>query len=239
MSCVCLHAEQTDDVSAQDEGSVTDSARDSKSPELPHDLGLFSQAFPFNPETPGLTVRKIIQTYLPPWEKAQYLVKTYLEQAGWLFQSVTPEQLKDEVLPEYYHEPIPTDDKPHQLALLFLVFAIGALVDLNQAPGNAEAERFHHVARAAICLRSVIEKPSFETIQALHLLSIYNALSGNELAGQETSMETTWSLVSLAAHLSHTVRLFIMTGSAFMVFTIHCTSLDFVSIFRRNGNQPS
>ena len=59
----------------------------------------------------------------------------------------------DEVLPEYYHATIPMDDKPHQLALLF-VFAMGALVVLNQAPGNAEAEGFHHVARAPICLQS-------------------------------------------------------------------------------------
>ena len=96
-------------------------------------------------------------------------------------------------------------------SLLFLVFAIGALVDLNQAPGNTEAELFHLVARAAMCLRSVIEKPSFEAIHALHLLSIYNAVSGNKLAGQETNVET-WSLVSLAVHLSHTVCLSIMTG---------------------------
>ncbi|KIM59951.1 hypothetical protein SCLCIDRAFT_26905 [Scleroderma citrinum Foug A] len=187
------------------EGSATDSARDSKSPELPHDLEVFSQAFPFNPRTSGLTVRKIIQTYLLSRERAEYLVKTYLEQAGWFFRSVTPEQIMGENFPEYYHTHIPTDDKPHQLALLFVVFAIGALVDLNQAPGNTEAERFDRVARAAMCLRSVIERPSFETIQALHLLSIYNAMSGNESAGRETSMETTWSLVSLAAHPSHTL----------------------------------
>ena len=87
---------------------------------------------------------------------------------------------------------------------------------------------------------NLIEKPeSFETIQALRLLSIYNALSGNELAGQETSVETTWSLVSLAVHLSHTVCLSIMTGFALMVFTIHCTSLGFVSVFGRNGNHLS
>ena len=225
-------------ISTQDNGSATDSARDSKSPELPHDLEVFSQAFPFNPGA-GLTVRKIIQSYLPPRETAEYLVKTYLEQASWIFQSVTPEQIKDEILPEYYHTPIPTDDKLHQLALLFLVFAIGALVDLNKTPENADAEHFHRVARAAMCLRSVIERPSFETIQALHLLSIYNAMSGNELAGQKTSMETTWSLVSLAAHLSHTVCLSIMTASALMVFTIHYTSLGFVSILGCNGSQPN
>ncbi|KAL4061907.1 fungal-specific transcription factor domain-containing protein [Scleroderma citrinum] len=195
--------------SSQDDGSATDSVRDSKSPELPHEIEIFSQAFPFNPTNSGPTVRKVIETYLPTWDRGAYLTETYLEQAGWLFRGVSREQIMDELLPVYYFEGIiriPTEDtNPHHLALVFLIFAIGALVDLRQAPGNAEAEHYHHVARAAICLQSVMEKPSLETIQALHLLSIYNALSGNELSGKETSMETTWSLVSLAAHLSHTV----------------------------------
>ena len=174
-------------------------------------------------------MRKILHKYLPTRDRADHLVNTYLEQAAWLFRSVPPDQIKDEIFPEYYHTLGPAEDKPHQLALLFLVFAIGALVDLYQEPGNTEAERYHHVARAAICLQSVMEKPSVETIQALHLLSIYNALSGNELAGQETSMETTWSLVSLAAHLSHTVCIFVMTESFFVLFTVRLIAPDWAS----------
>ena len=170
---------------------------------------MFSQAFPFNPGSSDLTVQKILHKDLPTRERAYYLVNTYLERAAWLFRSVPPDQIKDEILPEYYHTLGPAKDKPHQVALLFLVFAIGALVDLYREPGSTEAERYHHVARAAICLQSVMERPSVETIQALHLLSIYNALSGNVLAGRETSMETTWSLFSLAAHLSHTVCTYI------------------------------
>jgi hypothetical protein len=116
---------------------------------------------------------------------------------------------------------------PHDLALLFMVFAIGALV-MPEEPGadglegllptklassssstpahtrNALGEHYHQVARAAIALQPVLEKPSIVTIQTLHLMSIYNAMSGSDLRS-ETSMEMTWSLITLAAHLSMTV----------------------------------
>ena len=116
-----------------------------------------------------------------------------------------------EMLPSIYRRPLPDgtplkDDYngPHDYALLYLIFAIGALLDLNQEPYNAEGEHYHQLARAALCLQPVLEKPSSVTIQALHLLSIYNGLAGNE--GGETSLETTWSLVAFAAQLSHSVR---------------------------------
>jgi hypothetical protein len=171
---------------------------------------MFSQAFPFSPLGPVTTVREIIEGHLPSLDRAKYLVQTYLEQAAWLFRSVSQEQLMDELLPVYYSkDPVKPSHQTkgdHELALLLLVFAVGALVDLQQEPFNHEAEHYHQLARAAICLQPVLEKPSLITIQAIHLLSIYNAMSGNELSAKETSMETTWSLTSLIAHLSQTVR---------------------------------
>lgn len=170
---------------------------------------MFSQAFPFTPMGPGGAVRELIEGHLPNWERASYLTQTYCEQAAWLFHGVPKDQIMEELLPIYYSNGPPkvADDNKsaHELSLLFLVFAIGALVDLTQEPGNAEAEHYHQIAHAAICLQPVLEKPSLVTIQALHLLSIYNAMSGNELSAKETSMETTWSLIVLAAHLSQTV----------------------------------
>lgn len=160
---------------------------------------------------PTGAVRELIEGHLPNWERASYLTQTYCEQAGWLYHGVSKDQIVDELLPTYYANgpPKATEDNKsaHELALLFLVFAVGALVDLTQDPANAEAEHYHQIARAAICLQPVLEKPSLVTIQALHMLSIYNAMSGNELSAKETSMETTWSLIVLAAHLSHSVRL--------------------------------
>lgn len=171
---------------------------------------MFSHAFPFSPVGPVASVREMIEGHLPTSDRARYLAQSYLEQAAWLFRSVSREQLMDELLPSYYsNSPMEPFDEPkgdHELALLLLVFAVGALVDLQQEPFNPEAEHYHQLARAAICLQPVLEKPSLITIQAIHLLSIYNAMSGNELSAKEMSMETTWSLLSLAAHLSQTVR---------------------------------
>lgn len=158
------------------------------------------------------SVRELIEAYLPNWERASYLSQTYTDQAGWLFHCVSKDQIDDELLPLYYsNAPLKAKENKnvHELALLFLVFAVGALVDVVQETSNAEAEHYHQIARAAICLQPVLEKPSLVTIQALHMLSMYNAMSGNELSGKETSMETTWSLIVLAAHLSQTVRFYL------------------------------
>jgi hypothetical protein len=107
---------------------------------------------------------------------------------------------------------------PHDFALLFMVFAVGALVlpgaeEGGSGSGQAEAEHLHQIARAALALQSVLEKPSLVTIQALHLLSIYTGMAagpGTSKGGEEepeTSMEMAWSLIALAAHLSQTIGL--------------------------------
>lgn len=188
----------------------TDSARDSKSPEVPQEIEDFTTAFPFKPPQSTLNEEFLVIKYLPAWDRALYLTEAYLEQASSLFQSVSRDDIMRELLPAYYLNGKPRvtqAENPHRLSLLFLIFAIAALLDPNREPENKEAECYHKIAYAAICLQSVIEKPSLETIQALHLLSVYNSVSGNELAGGETSTETTWSLVTLAAHLAHTLGL--------------------------------
>ncbi|KAI6096571.1 hypothetical protein EDD16DRAFT_1719748 [Pisolithus croceorrhizus] len=144
--------------------------------------------------------------------KAAFLFKSTHSTLNMDHLSVSRDQIVNELLPAYYVNGIPhvmQVENPHQLGLLFVIFATAALLYPNQEPGSAgvEAESYHKAARSAICLRSVMQKSSLETIQVLHLLSVYNAVSGNELAGKETSMETSWSLVVLAAHLAHTLGL--------------------------------
>ncbi|KAF8871902.1 hypothetical protein CPB84DRAFT_1818132 [Gymnopilus junonius] len=91
---------------------------------------------------------------------------------------------------------------PHDLALLFIVLAIGVIV--GQEPSNALREHFYQISGATISLKPILEQPSTVTIQALHLTSIYNAMGGNDLKSK-TSMEMTWSLVTLVAYLFQTV----------------------------------
>jgi hypothetical protein len=140
------------------------------------------------------------------------MAESYLENAAWIFRSVTRHQLLNEMLPAIYGKQAayPPDDYngPHDLALLFSIFALGSVlnVKLTTATAESEGEHYNQLALAALCLQPVLEKPSLVTIQTLHVASIYNAMLGNDVSGGESSMESTWSLVALAAHLAQTVR---------------------------------
>ncbi|KAF9060968.1 fungal-specific transcription factor domain-containing protein [Rhodocollybia butyracea] len=259
---------------------------------------LFSHRFPFTPlALPPPQIQELIESYLPPYERACEIVNTYFEQVAWLFRGVSREQLEEEMLNAIYSrkhardrgENVKTDDHhsgdhfvkltqkdgpedlanedeivlqssrsggdykgPHDVALLFMIFAVGALVEpfpsntsdsplTNPSPcgssphsnsgatasrpsPNALGEHYHQLAQAALSLQPVLEKPSIVTIQCLHVMSIFNAMSGEGTAnpssavesdsstesrtGQsETSMEMTWSLITMAAHLSQTIGL--------------------------------
>ncbi|KAF8235392.1 hypothetical protein L208DRAFT_1433902 [Tricholoma matsutake] len=172
------------------------------------DLSLFSHSFPFTPVGSSTDIRSLIESHLPTWERAHELAGVYVQQISWFFRGITRTQLFDDMLPAIYrrHPPLPGEDYtgPHDLALLFIIFAVASL--LQPDPSNALAEHFQQVSRQAMALQSVLEKPSIVTIQLLHLLSIYNAMSGVDFQS-DTSMETTWSLVTLAAHLSQTIGL--------------------------------
>lgn len=179
------------------------------------ELVRFSVSFPFTPLGSTCDVRRLIESHLPSWERATHLSEVYLTNAAWLFQGVTREQLVDEMLPAIYNRPrraISEEERPyqdysgpHDLSLLFLIFAVGALVDLSQEPYNAEGEHYHILAKAALCLQPVLEKPSLVAIQALYLLSVYTAMCGDSTRDRGTTIETSWSLVTLAAQLAQTV----------------------------------
>lgn len=195
---------------------------------------------------PAHEVYAMIYGHLPTWEHALSICEVYLENAAWLFRGVSRRQLMDEILPGIYkRRPIPlnpnlnadSDEEdysgPHHLALMMSIFAVGRIVDIHLTMANSEAEGAHYnqLAKAALCLQPVMEKPGLVTIQALHMLSIYNAMSGSETSGGESSMETTWSLIGLAAHLSQTVSFSFIVSFFLMVDLMRMTCrLDFVSL---------
>ncbi|KAG6894950.1 hypothetical protein C0992_003792 [Termitomyces sp. T32_za158] len=235
-------------------------------------LALFSSSFPFTPLGSPVGVQDLIASHLPSRSTAEGLVQIYLSECSWLFHGVTKAQLEEMVVALYgragRRSQLREGEReggegdysgPHDLALLFIIFAVGALVrpsdsnmgtqrlgmDTCSSPNsnmhshsksdplsdltsvhlasspdsftsnshamsttsnNALGEHFHQLSRAALALQPVLEKPSLVTIQTLHLLSIYNAMSGSDLES-ETSMEMTWSLITLAGHLSMTIGL--------------------------------
>ena len=156
----------------------------------------------------------IIRDYLPPWERALTMAEHYLANATWIFRNINRQQLINEMLPTIYGKQSAYAPEeyagPHDLALLFSVFALGSVLDTSLPVSSAETEgeHFNQLALAALCQQPVLEKPSLVTIQTLHVLSVYNAMLGGDVSGGESTMESTWSLVAVACHLAQTVRYF-------------------------------
>jgi hypothetical protein len=190
---------------------------------------MLAQSFPFAPLGPVVAVQEIVESHLPNWERALYLGEIYLDHSVWLFRGLGRTQLIEEMLPIFYKKQVPCSAEvedysgPHDLALIFAVFAIGAYIDPGHDRTNAEAEHYHQIARVAISLQPVLEKPSLVTIQTLRLLSIYNTMSCNEIGSSATNMETTWSLLTLATQLSQTVC-YPVTGA--LIFHLNFWVLD-------------
>ena len=221
--------------SAGSPSQKTETSDSSRGSNLPPELQRFSYAFPFTPMGPVKDIIELIRTYLPPWEHASAMAESYMECATWIFRSVSRHQLVNEMLPSIYRRlPHPSEEYngPHDLALLFSIFALGRVLDVNLPTRAAEidGEHYNQLALAALCLQPVLEKPSLVTIQTLHIVSIYHAMLGNDISGGESSMEFTWSLVNLAAHLAQTVRYFDSTRLPRMPIFTH--RLDYVSLRR-------
>lgn len=56
---------------------------------------------------------------------------------------------------------------PHSLALLFMVLAMGTLMDLDLPGHSPQATQFYQLGRAALAIKSVFDEQSIPGIQAL------------------------------------------------------------------------
>ena len=142
----------------------------------------------------------MIKSYLPPIDRTYHLCQRFFQEVSWIYRGVPSSQIFDHVIPILYGKKVENPDQascPHTLALFFSVLAISALVE----EGTEEAGHYHQIAKEAVTLQPTLEEPSLETIQTLRLWSVYSGMTD----GPDGSMELTWSLVTLAAHLSQTV----------------------------------
>ncbi|KAF7369258.1 putative transcriptional regulatory protein C1F7.11c [Mycena venus] len=164
---------------------------------LPPEINQFCNNFPFTP--PGIpitTSQDTIETFLPPMERAIVLCETFLEHLSWMFDIVSRRQLVDELIPAIYKQ-VRVDYGPHELAVLLITLSIGALVDLNLQPYNLEAQHYYRLAQAALSLQPVMTETSVVTIKTLHLMSIYNGLSG-----KESNMEVSYGFLDMASQVA-------------------------------------
>ncbi|KAJ7093817.1 hypothetical protein B0H15DRAFT_142470 [Mycena belliarum] len=141
---------------------------------------------------------------LPSKPRAWQLCEVYFENGCW---SGTPIMRAEfvELLSRVYSSlgaPDPGACSLHEMAVLYGVFALGALVDLTLAPYNAESEYYFDLCRAALSVHSIFDSPSSATIQALVLVSIFHSDGGPRF-----SMNGAWSVICLASNLCRNMGL--------------------------------
>lgn len=103
---------------------------------------LSEQLFPSGNETMQETTMSALLANLPERLRAWSLCETYIEHAGWMFRPLLREEIVNDVLTPIYklvQEATPDEPasiSPHKLAVLYLIFAMGALLDLTLEPSQ-------------------------------------------------------------------------------------------------------
>lgn len=83
-----------------------------------------------------------------------------------------------------------------------MVLAIGCMVDLNRPPYNTEASNYYQLARVALGLDSVIDRPSMQAVRAIHMMSTFL-----QMCDHANSATTCYSLLGLNAQLCQSLGL--------------------------------
>jgi hypothetical protein len=108
----------------------------------------------------------------------------------------------------------------HNLAVLFLVFALGSLLNLDAPPHSPQAMQFYQLGRASLALESVLEEHSIAGIQALvsaaylftfmsKLLILCVKLLMCHFMFLSEMGSPRWVLMGIVVKLAHSVSLFL------------------------------
>ncbi|KDQ19099.1 hypothetical protein BOTBODRAFT_483871 [Botryobasidium botryosum FD-172 SS1] len=163
---------------------------------LPNEVAKLAHTYPFamNPcDYEG--TRRQLEGLLPPAAKAWSITQKYYEYSTWQFNCVPRQWFTDRVLVPLYEPQRNADQAPeHQLALVYMVFALGTLIDLDLPPFHPDAEHYHQLARAALALDS--QGTSIMAVQALILMAYFN-----QLTDKKNGPGLSWMVMGIAVKM--------------------------------------
>jgi hypothetical protein len=126
-------------------------------PPLSVEIARLSNSFPFSAGGPPGRGLDLLFDCLPEQPRAWALCETYLEQCAWQFRPIAREEMvEDFIIPIYKSlrerrswnsdADFPHTISPHKMAVLFLFFSLGALVDLTLEPRKVFKDRTRDAA---------------------------------------------------------------------------------------------
>lgn len=82
-----------------------------------------------------------------------------------------------------------------------MIIAIGSLFDINRPFNSADTEKYHTLARAALCEISVLEDTTVETITALYYEVWFLLMFSEHSKGTSQA----WAIMGLTTKLAQSV----------------------------------
>jgi hypothetical protein len=172
-----------------------------------HDRAAITESFPFSSDqTPwdvDLALHQLF-AHLPLEERAWRLCEAYYRNGCWTGMPIMQSETV-ELLSLVYHNIGGEEQRQpsmitQRMAVLYLIFALGSLVDLDLPPYNSDADHYFDLACAAMSIKPLFEDPTVVAVQALTLLACYYGHGGPNF-----TVEGAWSTISLASSLSQRV----------------------------------
>ncbi|KAH9993678.1 hypothetical protein BJV74DRAFT_770718 [Russula compacta] len=173
---------------------------------LPADILQFSGSLPLSPVSrPSMdTVKERLRNlhwYLPSAEKAAELRDVYYTYAAWMYNPVSISEFNatiHSILLKLRSNAVLS----HRLSIMFMVLAIGSLMDTRLPSYNVDAEKYHQLARAALFQNNIFDEPTLGAVQALYLMSFYLFLSDRH----GSSGGSRWAIMGIAVKLAQSVN---------------------------------
>ncbi|EJD41075.1 hypothetical protein AURDEDRAFT_186732 [Auricularia subglabra TFB-10046 SS5] len=172
---------------------------------LPIDTLLLAGAFPMTSIRDGREkVTLKLAHWLPPAALAWQLVEKYYSDAAWLYVLISKAEFSETIFTRVYGTDPPSvlSVSSHEMAMLYMVLAIGCMVDMTRPPYCVEASNYYQLARVALGLDSVIDHPTIHAVIAIHLMSTFL-----QMTDHQNSATTCYSLLGLNAQLCYSLGL--------------------------------
>ncbi|KAL0567456.1 hypothetical protein V5O48_014535, partial [Marasmius crinis-equi] len=156
----------------QNKGSDEDEQKSpTLDPIMPTDIPWLSYAFPFasSANTSLESLRPSIMSLLPKANHARHLSNIYYRHAAWMYTPILQDDFNNLVFRPIYEGDSSTYEtvSSHNLSIIYMILAIGTLLDLDKAAHSPEALQYYHLGRAALSIDGVFEEQSIPAIQAL------------------------------------------------------------------------
>ncbi|KAI0756452.1 hypothetical protein C8Q80DRAFT_1223696 [Daedaleopsis nitida] len=145
---------------------------------------------------------------IPTMEEALRLVEIYFECSKFIWYPLPREYVYTEIVQAIYQQPV--DEychvtRKHALSLLFMIFALATLFNLNMPPYAAEAQEYYLLARIALRWAPPTYDTTLAAIQSILYMGTYLEMADCEPA--HTGSHKSWITVRTAVGLGFSIGL--------------------------------